>query len=99
MTAPFEIVEHSATAPTDAHRRRQAVVALLIACAFWGGSFSWAKSAMAGINLRVGRDASDALGVLVLLAVRFTLAGIFWLIALPQARHGWSKASVGRAIL
>jgi drug/metabolite transporter (DMT)-like permease len=97
VTAPLEIVEHSGVEPTDAHRRRRAVAWLLLACIFWGGSFAWAKSLMAGINQRAGRAESDPLGVLMLLGWRFTLAGAAWLILFPAARRGWTRQSLGRA--
>src|SRR5256885_15401471 len=97
MTEPLEIL----AAPIDSHAsskaRRRAVICLIIACIAWGGSFTWAKALMTGINLRAGADLSATLGVLVLLSWRFLLAGIVWMLLFPAARSGWNLPSVGRA--
>lgn len=69
----------------------------MVACIAWGGSFTWAKAMMTGINLRAGDDSSATLGVLVLLSWRFLLAGIVWILLFPAARSGWTWPSFGRA--
>src|SRR2546423_1116018 len=77
---------------------RRAAVALLLACLFWGGSFAWAKSSAAMINLRAGVAEHSTLGTMLLLAWRFTLAGVAWMILFPAARRGWSRASLINAL-
>jgi drug/metabolite transporter (DMT)-like permease len=84
---------------TSSQARRQAAVALVIACAAWGGSFTWAKEVMAGINQQAGRATADTFGVLLLLSWRFGLAGVIWLLALPSARRGWTWKGVTRVSL
>ena len=98
MSEPLEILPLSI--PADRARdSRRPVLALLLACAGWGGSFTWAKVIMAEINRACGLETSATLGVLVLLSWRFMLAGIIWMLIIPAARSGWSRASVARASL
>jgi drug/metabolite transporter (DMT)-like permease len=94
----------TATAPpeisTDAFlraQRRGATVALLISCLVWGGSFTWAKAAIETINTAAGAPRDSALGPMLLIAWRFMIAGILWIVMIPRARRGWSWPSVGRA--
>jgi len=99
MSEPLEILPPATDPLASAQSRRRAVIALLIACVAWGGSFTWAKSIMAGINHFAGRNESARLGVLLLLSWRFLVAGVIWMLVFPAARKGWSLASVGRALL
>lgn len=99
MTSQPVIVDLAAQPSLAGRSRRQAAMALILACAAWGGSFTWAKAVMAGINLRAGRSGTDSFAVLLLLGWRFGLAGLIWLIALPAARRGWTWRGVGRCVL
>ena len=54
MTEPLELLAGSIDPHPVARDRRRAVLALLIACAGWGGSFTWAKVIMVAINQRSG---------------------------------------------
>ena len=72
---------------------------LLLATLFWAGSFTWAKATGDGVNQAAGLPSGALLGPILLLAWRFTAAGLLWLILIPGARRGWSWASVGRAVL
>ena len=85
--------------PHSPAARRRAVLALVIACACWGGSFTWTKSATDDINALARAGADSSLGTLLLLGWRFTLAGALWLTFLPAARRGWSGNSFGLAVL
>src|SRR4051812_7831024 len=78
---------------------RRAALALLLACVFWGGSFTWAKDAIAAVNAHAGVDEHAGLGPLLLIAWRFFIAGVVWLAVFKKARRGWSWPSVGRAAL
>lgn len=71
---------------------------LLLATLAWGGSFTWAKAAGDGVNQAAGLASGALLGPILLLAWRFTAAGIFWLILIPGARRHWSWAAVGRSV-
>jgi len=75
------------------------VLALLIACAGWGGWFTWAKVIMAELNRRCGLADSATVGVLLLLSWRFLLAGIIWMLIFPTARSGWTRASIWRVLI
>src|SRR5438552_18337475 len=99
MSEPLEILTTTPEVRSSSRDRRRAVIALLIACAGWGGSFTWAKVIMAGINRRSGLDDSATLGVFVLLSWRFLLAGVIWMVIFPAARSACSRASIGRAAL
>jgi drug/metabolite transporter (DMT)-like permease len=76
---------------------RRAALALLVACLVWGGSFTWAKAASTRINAAAELPHDATLGPTLLLAWRFTIAGVAWFVLFPAARRGWSWASVGRA--
>ncbi len=99
MTEPLELLAGPIDPHPVARDRRRAVLALLIACAGWGGSFTWAKVIMVAINQRSGLADSAPVGVLVLISWRFLLAGAVWMLLFPSARSGWTRGSVGRAAL
>src|SRR5262249_49592048 len=92
------------TAPTTAtlasqpeRRTTLPTLALLLATLAWGCSFTWAKAGGEGINQAAGLPPGALLGPLLLLAWRFTLAGLLWLCFFPAARRGWTWASLRRA--
>src|SRR5438128_1969761 len=94
----------TAVAPPDTPgvrlaQTRRASCALLVACLFWGGSFSWAKAAISAVNARAGLVPGAALGPLLLIAWLFAIAGILWLMIFPAGRRGWSWPSVCRATI
>src|SRR5262245_50678220 len=93
MTAPM-LDTKASTIDRD---RLRATIALVGSCLFWGGSFTWAKSAMTTINQRADVAPGAALGPMLLIAWRFAIAGVLWLIIFPQARRGWSLRSAGRS--
>jgi drug/metabolite transporter (DMT)-like permease len=74
------------------------ILGLLLATLAWAGSFTWAKAAGDGVNQAAGLDSGALLGPILLLAWRFTAAGILWLILIPGARRRWSWASIGRSV-
>jgi drug/metabolite transporter (DMT)-like permease len=74
-------------------------LALLLATLAWAGSFTWAKAAGDGLNQAAGLASGALLGPILLLAWRFTAAGVLWLILFPAARRGLSWATVGRSVL
>jgi drug/metabolite transporter (DMT)-like permease len=73
-------------------------MALLVATMAWAGSFTWAKAAGDGVNQAVGLPSGALLGPILLLAWRFTAAGVLCLLLFPGARRGWSWPSVGRSV-
>ncbi len=83
----------------ESPQTRPATLALLMATMAWGGSFTWAKAAGDGINHAAGLPSGSLLGPILLLAWRFTAAGVLWLIVFPGARRGWSWMAVKRALL
>jgi drug/metabolite transporter (DMT)-like permease len=72
------------------------VTALLLATVFWGMGFAWAKSGGEALNAAAQLPAGEALGPVLLLAVRFVLAAVVWIAAFPGARRRWSARSVFR---
>jgi drug/metabolite transporter (DMT)-like permease len=74
------------------------ILGLLLATLAWAGSFTWAKAAGDGVNQAAGLGSGALLGPVLLLAWRFTAAGIFWLVLIPKARRHWSWASLGRSV-
>jgi drug/metabolite transporter (DMT)-like permease len=72
---------------------------LLLATLAWAGSFTWAKAAGDGVNQAAGLPSGALFGPLLLLAWRFTAAGVLWLMLIPGAWRGWSRESVGRSVL
>jgi drug/metabolite transporter (DMT)-like permease len=71
---------------------------LLVATLAWAGSFTWAKAAGDGVNQAAGLPSGALLGPILLLAWRFTAAGLLWLLIFPAARQGWTGRSLGRAV-
>ena len=87
----------STTLRQEQRRATRASLALLLATLAWGCSFTWAKAAGEGINETAGLPPGSLLGPLVLLAWRFTLAGLLWLCLFPAARRGWTWRSLGHS--
>src|SRR6185436_3178664 len=90
----------STTSTTLRQEQRQATrasLALLLATLAWGCSFTWAKAAGEGINEAAGLPPGSLLGPLVLLAWRFTLAGLLWLCLFPASWRGWTWRSLGHS--
>lgn len=88
-----------ASAKNTGNIERTATFALLLATLFWGCGFTWAKSGGSAANSLNGLPNGAPLGPIWLLAVRFGLAGVLWLIIFPASRRGWTWNSVGRATI
>lgn len=71
---------------------------LLIATIGWGFGFTWAKTVQEQINRQMDLPSEAALGPLLMLGVRFLIAGVLLLLVRP-ARTGWSSASVRRGLI
>jgi drug/metabolite transporter (DMT)-like permease len=99
MSEPLEILAPAPEPLISPRQNRRAVIALLVCCAGWGGSFTWAKVIMAAINHRCDLPDTATLGVMILLSWRFILGGAIWMMIFPAARRGWSLKSLGRASL
>jgi drug/metabolite transporter (DMT)-like permease len=82
-----------------AHPTGPPTLGLLLATLAWAGSFTWAKATGDGVNQAAGLASGALLGPILLLAWRFTAAGLLWFILIPGARRGWSWASLGRSVL
>jgi drug/metabolite transporter (DMT)-like permease len=72
---------------------------LLLATLAWAGSFTWSKAAGDGINQAAGLPSGALLGPILLLAWRFTTAGLLWLLVFPAARQGWTGRSLARVVV
>ncbi len=85
--------------PTPARPSSLPTLALLVATLAWAGSFTWAKAAGDGINQAAGLPSGALLGPILLLAWRFTTAGLLWLLIFPAARQGWTWQSFRRVVV
>jgi len=84
----------------DRHRAaRVATFALLLATLFWGCGFTWAKTAGEAINELSGAGIGAPLGPIWVLALRFLIAAVLWIIVFPNARRGWDRTIVRRSLL
>lgn len=83
--------------PTPAPPSGLPILALLLATLAWAGSFTWAKAAGDGVNQAAGLPSGALLGPILLLAWRFTAAGVLWLLIFPAARQGWTWRSCRRS--
>lgn len=84
------------TAHANARRERNASLALLLATVFWGCGFTWAKAGGEAIQAAARVGSHSPFGPIFLLAWRFTVGGVAWLLMFPAARRGWSMKSVVR---
>lgn len=71
---------------------------LLVATLGWGLGFTWAKSSQATLDRGLGLPEDAALGPVLALGLRYTLAGLVLLALVGRARRGWSRASLRRAL-
>lgn len=74
--------------------RSTAVLGLLLATALWGCSFTWAKAAGDALNRASGLPFEAPRGPILLMGIRFFVAGLLWLLIVRRAREGWSWFSV-----
>jgi drug/metabolite transporter (DMT)-like permease len=95
----LESLTHTAQEPLPAQSSGLPTLALLVATLAWAGSFTWAKAAGDGVNQAAGLPSGALLGPILLLAWRFTAAGVLWILIFPGARRGWTWPSVGRSVL
>lgn len=96
--APVTTLDYESPSPPRVPSGTSAALWLVLATVFWGCGFSWAKSAQQEINAAAGTP-SGALGPILLLAIRFTIAGALWMLINPISRRGWTWASVRRAVI
>lgn len=71
---------------------------ILIATIVFSISFAVAKESGAALNRAAGYEQS-AFGPLVVLALRFTIAGIVWAVLFKGARAGWSWTGARRGLI
>jgi drug/metabolite transporter (DMT)-like permease len=94
-----ELSKSVAPIPTVPQPPRVATLALVLATMSWAGSFTWAKAAGDGINQAAGLPSGALFGPILLLAWRFSTAGVLWLALFPEARRGWTRKSFQRTLL
>jgi drug/metabolite transporter (DMT)-like permease len=87
-----------AAAPDDHRGVTTAELVLLAVTAVWGLSFVLVKGMGESINAAAGYEKS-ALGPLLVLAIRFTLAAACWSMLFPRSLRGWSRRNLGAASL
>lgn len=93
------IANASASPSETASTRRVASFALALATIFWGCGFTWAKMGGQAVQDAAGLPHGAIFGPVFLLAWRFTLAGIVWVLLFPGARSGWTLPGVLRSIV
>lgn len=85
--------------PVDARAAGRLPSSMLLVATFgWGLGFTWAKSSQEALNAGLGLPADAALGPVLALGLRYTLAGLLLLGLVGRARRGWSAASLRRAL-
>ncbi|MDB5330789.1 MAG: hypothetical protein JWP03_1940 [Phycisphaerales bacterium] len=77
--------------------QRTAALALVLATFFWGSGFTWAKMGGEAVHRAAGLPDGSGFGPIFILAWRFTLAGVAWLVMFPAARRGWTWRSAARS--
>jgi drug/metabolite transporter (DMT)-like permease len=85
--------------PVSVRTERIAALALLLGTLFWGSGFTWAKLGGDAVHRVTGLPGGSGFGPIFVLAWRFTLSGIVWLLLFPTARKGWTWRSVARCAL
>lgn len=85
-------------AKASARREHHAILMLLIACAFWGFSFNWNKTAQALLGQRLAETTADprlhAVGPAAFLAARFLATALLWSLLFPRSLRGWTPRTV-----
>jgi drug/metabolite transporter (DMT)-like permease len=76
----------------------RATAALLVASFVWGMSFTWAKAGGEAVNQATNAGAHSPLGPILLLSVRFGIASVVMLLAVPSARK-WTAISLRRGLV
>jgi drug/metabolite transporter (DMT)-like permease len=73
-------------------RVTRAELALLIVTAVWGLSFVLAKGAGTTLNAAAGQT-NGAVGPVTVLAIRFALSALLWMVLIPRSVRGWTRRS------
>lgn len=84
--------------PQRATGEHFAVAMLIIATIAWGMGFMWAKDVQLVMN-RAGPGEASTFGPLLMLASRFFIAGVLWMLVIPSARRGWNRRSADGSII
>lgn len=71
---------------------------ILLATAIFGISFAVAKDIGSSVNHAAGME-KGALGPMLVLAMRFTVAAVIWLILVRPARLGWTRDGIRRGLI
>lgn len=85
--------------PSRCSSSRLAALALLIGTVCWGFGFTWAKAGGDAVERAAGLPPESAFGPIYLLAWRFVVAAVLWLLVFPAARQGWTLRSARRALV
>jgi len=71
---------------------------LVLACALWGASFTWAKATLAGMAAARGKKPGDLLWLPVLyVAWRFALGAALWAVVFRRSLKGWTWRAARRS--
>lgn len=65
-------------------------MALLLGTVFWGCGFTWAKAAGESVQAAAGLPPRSAFGPIFLLAWRFLIATVIWVLVFPGSLCGWT---------
>lgn len=92
------IPEYMPSQLEDRRAVRHAELMILLATAIFGISFAIAKDLGTSINRAAGYEQS-ALGPMLVLAMRFSIASVVWLALVRPSRQGWSRKGVVRGLI
>ncbi len=87
----MSLIQDETIAASSASVRRTASLALLLGTVFWGCGFTWAKmGGQAVFDQAIGLPDRSTFGPVFLLAWRFLIGGLAWLVIFPDARRNWT---------
>ncbi len=100
MNQPLsDIAPSQALSPShDRSTVRHAELMILLATAIFGVSFAIAKDLGTSIN-RAGGLEQSALGPMLVLALRFTIASVVWFLFIKPSRQGWTRTGMQRGLV
>lgn len=97
MNQSLEILDEVPSQPSP-RSVRHAELMILLATAIFGISFAIAKDLGTAVNRAAGVEQS-ALGPVLVLAMRFSVASLVWLAFIRRSRAGWTRHGVRRGLI
>ncbi len=84
---------------TRSTSHRFAASMLILATLFWGMGFAWAKNVGEAGNAAAHLEQGNLFGPNLMLALRFAMASIIWMIVFPKSPRGWNRLSLVKGMI